>query len=106
MKYCCEQMKYFISRNDSEFNSDDIIYYIPEFDEYGIVIHDGGSSSITIEYCPWCGKNYLIQKGNYGLRNWKKGGLKIRQKMKSRWSLGQISGGGNGLSCIIKTPLS
>jgi hypothetical protein len=23
--------------------------------EYGIPIHDGGGSYITIDYCPWCG---------------------------------------------------
>ncbi|MFB9422507.1 DUF6980 family protein [Nonomuraea rubra] len=22
---------------------------------YGLPIHDGGSSSIAIRYCPWCG---------------------------------------------------
>jgi hypothetical protein len=26
------------------------------FNEYGIIVHDGGSSSsITIAFCPWCG---------------------------------------------------
>ena len=24
---------------------------------FGIPIHDGGSSVIKINYCPWCGKN-------------------------------------------------
>ena len=23
--------------------------------EYGLRVHDGGSSAITISYCPWCG---------------------------------------------------
>lgn len=22
---------------------------------YGLIIHDGGSSYISIEFCPWCG---------------------------------------------------
>jgi len=22
---------------------------------FGLIVHDGGSSSIAIEYCPWCG---------------------------------------------------
>ena len=26
-----------------------------KFDEYGLIIHDGGSSYIDIKYCPWCG---------------------------------------------------
>ncbi len=24
--------------------------------EHGIVIHDGGQSYVSINYCPWCGK--------------------------------------------------
>jgi hypothetical protein len=34
---------------------DKLIGYSPIFDEYGILIHDGGSSSISIKFCPWCG---------------------------------------------------
>ena len=34
---------------------DALITYEQCFDEYGIIIHDGGSSVITIDYCPWCG---------------------------------------------------
>ena len=75
MEYCCEQMKYFISRNDSEFSSDDIIYYIPEFDEYGIVIHDGGSSFIIIEYCPWCGKKLPNSKRELWFEELEKRGI-------------------------------
>ncbi|WP_423212808.1 DUF6980 family protein [Mycobacterium talmoniae] len=25
------------------------------FTEYGLLIHDGGASSLAIAYCPWCG---------------------------------------------------
>lgn len=32
-----------------------LIAYRAKFDEYGLIIHDGGSSSITINFCPWCG---------------------------------------------------
>lgn len=49
---CCEMMKYFVS----DFKSNEIIQYCDIFDEYGIVIHDGGNSSVLINYCPWCGK--------------------------------------------------
>ncbi|MFP4979358.1 DUF6980 family protein [Paenibacillus sp. CN-4] len=34
---------------------DNVIYYSPRFDEYGLIVHDGGSSYILIEFCPWCG---------------------------------------------------
>ncbi len=36
--------------------SDAIMIYIDKFDEYGIIVHDGGESFIGIQYCPWCGK--------------------------------------------------
>jgi hypothetical protein len=29
--------------------------YHPTFDEYGIIVHDGGPSFVVIAYCPWCG---------------------------------------------------
>lgn len=34
---------------------DYVIGYSEKFDEYGLWIHDGGSSWITIQYCPFCG---------------------------------------------------
>jgi hypothetical protein len=32
-----------------------LIEYSAKFREYGLIVHDGGGSSISIEYCPWCG---------------------------------------------------
>jgi len=37
-------------------NADTPILYTRHFDEYGIKIMDGGSSSILINVCPWCGE--------------------------------------------------
>ncbi len=34
---------------------DALISYTGEFDEYGIIVHDGGSSCIAMSFCPWCG---------------------------------------------------
>jgi len=34
---------------------DALIEYIAKFDEYGIIVHDGGTSISAIRYCPWCG---------------------------------------------------
>jgi hypothetical protein len=34
---------------------DALVSYSAKFDEYGIIIHDGGSSVCHISYCPWCG---------------------------------------------------
>lgn len=34
---------------------DCLLEYNGKFDEYGIIIHDGGTSVNTIQFCPWCG---------------------------------------------------
>jgi hypothetical protein len=34
---------------------DCIIDHSPVFREYGLIIHDGGTSSLSIHFCPWCG---------------------------------------------------
>lgn len=47
--YTCEQHP---DRSDCP---DCLVEYCPKFDEYGLMIHDGGSSKITIQFCPWCG---------------------------------------------------
>ena len=59
-KHCCKQMDAVSSLNceqhDDKYECPDVlISYIEKFDEYGIIIHDGGSSAITISYCPFCG---------------------------------------------------
>ncbi|WMB71375.1 hypothetical protein RA178_13105 [Shewanella oncorhynchi] len=59
-KHCCQEMEekltFTCKVHRDEFECpDSIIRYTPKFDEYGLIIHDGGSSSILINYCPWCG---------------------------------------------------
>ena len=39
-----------------------IVFY--SFDEYGLIIHDGSSSIITISFCPWCGKKLPESKSD------------------------------------------
>lgn len=34
---------------------DALVHYSPRFDEYGLIVHDGGQSFVTIAFCPWCG---------------------------------------------------
>ena len=41
---------------------DVLISYIEKFDEYGIIIYDGGSSCISIYYCPFCGTKFPESK--------------------------------------------
>lgn len=41
---------------------DNLIFYSSKFDEYGIIVHDGGSSFIVISFCPWCGTKLPMSK--------------------------------------------
>ena len=61
-KHCCDRMDYDLSQVcDLHPNRSDCPDALISFDQksgcYGIYVHDGGSSSITINYCPWCGKS-------------------------------------------------
>jgi hypothetical protein len=58
--HCCEQMSAQVNmaceRHPNPFECPDVlVHYSSIFDEYGLVIHDGGSSSIQILFCPFCG---------------------------------------------------
>lgn len=68
-RYCCVDMAYRMIEHKKEiksgkFDVDCIIRYDKSHKEYGIPIHDGGSSYISIKYCPWCGKE-LKSPGAY-----------------------------------------
>ena len=69
IEHCCEKMAYFVNQrcevHDNAFACPDmILLYDKKFDEYGIIIHDGGESFISIDYCPWCGKKLPASKRN------------------------------------------
>jgi len=34
---------------------DGLVIYNEVFDEYGLIVHDGGQSYVLIQHCPWCG---------------------------------------------------
>ena len=34
---------------------DALIFYSEKFEEYGLIVHDGGASYVKISFCPWCG---------------------------------------------------
>ena len=58
--HCCEDMLRAVSSSCSEHEDrfdcpDALANYLPKFDEYGIIVHDGGPSVIEIRFCPWCG---------------------------------------------------
>jgi hypothetical protein len=49
--------------HDDPFECPDIlIYYCDKFDEYGLIIHDGGTGFYLIHHCPWCGKELPLSK--------------------------------------------
>lgn len=60
MKHWCERMTgqvgHGCGKGEGSFACPDaLIYYDLKFDEYGIIVHDGGESYVTIEFCPFCG---------------------------------------------------
>ncbi len=50
VEYRCEQ------HSDSYECPDNLVVYIEKFDEFGLIVHDGGHSFSVIQYCPWCGQ--------------------------------------------------
>lgn len=65
--HCCQDMNRHTGRMCDEHDDpyecpDYVIVYSSRFDEYGLVIHDGGCSSYTISYCPFCGEKLPASK--------------------------------------------
>jgi len=51
-----EVVEYECDQQSNPFDCPDcLVAYTPKFDEYGIIVHDGGSSSVGINFCPFCG---------------------------------------------------
>jgi len=60
-KHCCEPMArastFDCATCAGEFECpDSVITFRPDTSYWGLIIHDGGTSSIQIAHCPWCGK--------------------------------------------------
>ncbi len=58
--HCCEMMRSNVEsvceQHPDRYDCPDcLIDFWPDAPAYGIMIHDGGSSTIEISYCPWCG---------------------------------------------------
>ena len=58
--HCCARMEkelaLQIETGTKRFaDPDALVWYSEKFDEYGIIVHDGGSSTVEILFCPWCG---------------------------------------------------
>ena len=58
--HCCEEMRQEVERvcgqHPDQFECpDSLIHYGTVYREYGLIVHDGGTSVISIRFCPWCG---------------------------------------------------
>jgi hypothetical protein len=62
-RHCCDRMEHDLNQKCEihEDRSDCPDAFIA-FDKgrYGLLVHDGGSSSIEIKYCPWCGSKLPV----------------------------------------------
>src|SRR4051812_25368683 len=59
-RHCCDDMRVALTsscaQHPDRFDCPDaLVDYIPKFDEYGLIIHDGGRSAFVIRFCPFCG---------------------------------------------------
>ena len=59
-RHCCKRLAQAVSQKcarhpDRSDCPDALLGYWPKYDEYGLIVHDGGSSLILIGFCPWCG---------------------------------------------------
>lgn len=60
-KHCCADMKDALTNACAEHAGDPfecgdmLMSFSPTFAEHGLIVHDGGASSVLIKFCPWCG---------------------------------------------------
>lgn len=59
-RLCCDMMRsqftHECEQHPDPFECPDVlVVYVPKYDEFGLPIHDGGSSYLLIRHCPWCG---------------------------------------------------
>lgn len=60
VEHCCESMVRHVGwecglHADPFACPDALISFDERFVEYGLIIHDGGTSTIGMSFCPWCG---------------------------------------------------
>jgi len=61
-EHCCESMdralRFARTKHESPFECpDSLVSHSSSTGRFGLIVHDGGTSSVTIEFCPWCGAN-------------------------------------------------
>lgn len=51
------QVNHHCDRHDEPYDCPDaVVFFSARFQEYGLLVHDGGTSTIGIGFCPWCGR--------------------------------------------------
>src|SRR4051812_6788149 len=60
MKRCCEMMQMQVEQTCEEHPNlfdcpDHLICFSERSKQYGIIVHDRGTSFVIIHFCPWCG---------------------------------------------------
>lgn len=61
--YCCDDLRYHVEQTCPDhadpFACPDIVIVRTKGGEYGLPVHDGGSSFIKVQHCPWCGARLI-----------------------------------------------
>lgn len=57
---CCKEMQDALTNDCDQHENpfacpDVLVSYAPVFDEYGLIVRDGGASFVIISFCPFCG---------------------------------------------------
>jgi hypothetical protein len=69
MTYCCDQMARQLqhtceAHSDLRDCPDSLVIHLQDTGQFGLRVHDGGNSFITIRHCPWCGTDLLERVSN------------------------------------------
>lgn len=59
-RHCCEMMTANVNQRCDQHSDpfecpDNLVIFFADRNEYGLIVHDGGSSFVRIQFCPWCG---------------------------------------------------
>jgi len=79
--HCCSRMnqelnEWSCDQHADRFDCPDaLLSYNEKFDEYGIIVHDGGASSAMIQYCPYCGTKLPESKRDLWFKTLEKMGI-------------------------------
>ena len=74
MKYCCDTMTRQLNQACDQHEpwqcADSLVAFWPKTKTYGFRVHDGGTSIVVINVCPWCGADVRSKAGHPGGSRW------------------------------------